>query len=68
MARIFVIKHETDVGPFFSSKAKARAYLEHPNHKINSDGWTPDDAMEGNDPYVNVLEIELDDERVCFDS
>ena len=67
MPKVYIIKHETDFGPFFSSKDKVKAYLEDPYHVDANDPARIDLILEGRDPYINVLEVELDDEDVCFD-
>ena len=67
MSKVYIIKHETDFGPFFSSKEKVIAYLKDPDHADVDDPSRINPILEGRDPYINVLEVELDDEDVCFD-
>jgi len=62
--KIYFIKHETDYGPFFSSRAKALDYL-----KEDSEWWKVWGAgiETDKDAYITVQEVELDDENVRFD-
>lgn len=38
MSKVYIIKHETDFGPFFSSKEKVIAYLKDPDRITQT--WT----------------------------
>lgn len=67
MAKIYFIKHETDFGPFFSTKKKARTYLEKDADIDEVSSEEIDEMMAGEHDYTNVIEVELDDEDVSFD-
>lgn len=63
--KIFLIKRETSFGPVFSSQQKAKDYLrreykDYPEIVINK-------VVRGSHPYVNIVEVELDDEDFWFD-
>ena len=58
---IWFIRSETDYGPFFSTKEKAISYLENQETLDGNCKYTE------NNPYVNIEEVELDKENICFD-
>ena len=67
MAKIWFIRREEvskDYGPFFSTKERAIAFLREDDCDAHDDLT---DSIDGTDPYINIIEVVLDDERVCFD-
>lgn len=65
MASIWFIKHETDFGPFFSTKEKAIKYLIDDDEEMDERRLKA--ILENRDPYVAVVEVELDDADISFD-
>ena len=67
MTIIWCIKHETDFGPFFSTKDKAISYVKREVFDDEEAAIRLEDAIAGNDPYCNIIEVCLDDEDTIFD-
>lgn len=65
MSKIYLIRHETSYGPFLSSREKARDYLEQLHDEADSSEI--EEMLEGNHPYTNMIEVELDDKKYRFD-
>ncbi len=60
---ICFIRHETDYGPFFSSRGLAETYLrdqDYPEDQITR-------ALAGTGPHIDVVSVTLDDPEVHFD-
>ena len=60
--KIWFLRRETDYGPFFSSRENAIAFLD----SENDDDLDLESTLNGTDPYINLVEVELDTE-VYFD-
>lgn len=67
MKYIYYIRHETDYGPFFSSRKKAIAYLQ----DDGEDGrWWAEhgkDVVNGDDAYTTIQKVKLDDINERYD-
>lgn len=66
-SKIWFIVHETEFGPFFSTKDKAIAYVKTKLLDDEEFAVRGQDVVEGNDPYVNIVEVKLDNEDCQFD-
>ena len=62
--KIWFIRHETDYGPFFSTKERAIELL-----KEDAEWWAKygEEVLADKSPYTTIQEVELDDKDVCFD-
>ena len=70
--RIYIVKNETDVGPFFSSEKALREYLMDDDNRSTDFKGTREQHVEriidGRDPYCSVVPVTLDDHDAVFDS
>ena len=67
---IFIIKHETDIGPFFSSYNRALEHLvqsEDGADGSNMDAERLEAVKQGHDPYVSIVKAELDNMDTVLD-
>ena len=59
--RIWFIRHETDYGPFFSTREKAIEWLKQDEENDNLPQHLAE-ILAGDDPYTSLMEVELDTE------
>jgi hypothetical protein len=71
---IYFIQHETDYGPFFSSREKAVTFLKKDMLSPNAspelrrqEEEELEKAIAGKSCYTNLVPVTLDDESVSFD-
>ena len=62
---IYVVKHETDIGPIFSSVEKAREWWMEGPEECEEDFQR---ALNGSHHYTSIIKVELDDSKWCIDS
>ena len=60
---ICFIQEETTYGPFFTSRGRAEQYLK--DRGLGEKNMSL--AMAGRNPYINVVSVVLNDEKVSFD-
>ena len=70
--KIYIVKHETSVGPFFSSLDELVKFLMEDDNRSTARKLSREEhvssIIRGNDPYCSVVMATLDDWDVCFDS